>query len=209
MLQIQGEFIVRWYWLSSEANELADHLSRGRIAEFAAALMGAAFLLANAKLKWAKDAGRVRQLDPLNPVDQVAMAKLVPHAKERRDMYEYARQTRAEVRLQAAAKGMLVRRALLAEARDFASAYPHIRAADTKRLPSFGSTRARLHFSPVTAAVRCIFFFFCVAANVQDVACMPRVSRDVAIMYPRTDIYYGLAHHVLTRVDQLMDNSRG
>ena len=32
-LQVQHSFLVRWFWLSSEANSLADHLSRGRRGE--------------------------------------------------------------------------------------------------------------------------------------------------------------------------------
>ena len=48
-LQVQHSFLVRWFWLSSEANLLADqHLSRGRELEFQRDVVSSGFWSANA-----------------------------------------------------------------------------------------------------------------------------------------------------------------
>ena len=47
-LQVQHSFLVRWFWLSSEANSLADHLSRGRELEFQKEVASSGFWSAGA-----------------------------------------------------------------------------------------------------------------------------------------------------------------
>ena len=58
-MQIQGDYILQFFWLASEDNELADHVSRDREAEF---LRAAAGSLGNVTLQRLAGAGQVRQL---------------------------------------------------------------------------------------------------------------------------------------------------
>lgn len=60
VLQIQHGFILQPFWISTDDNYLADHLSRGREAEFLAALPASEFLVVPfSELKRHRDAGRV------------------------------------------------------------------------------------------------------------------------------------------------------
>ena len=113
ILQIQHECLLRFFWVSTHENVLADHLSRGRIQAFFDAL--AAFVLfvpalTVADIVWESDAGRVRTLDmsaPFNAQDMAALELLA--CQPFRDMYAYSSQVRAVVVIQAASRGLLAR----------------------------------------------------------------------------------------------------
>ena len=58
--QLEADFILRCFWLSTHDNVLADHLSRGREAEFLHAVHACSFLLDGVRLNRHADAGSVR-----------------------------------------------------------------------------------------------------------------------------------------------------
>ena len=57
---IEFDFLLAFYWLSSEENELADHLSHGRIAEFMLAAAFSSFFAKGVTLVARADAGRTK-----------------------------------------------------------------------------------------------------------------------------------------------------
>ena len=73
VLQVKGTFILQPYWLSSAANYLADCLSRGKVAEFLAAVPQSDFLMPGAVLFERPDAGRTVTLSD-NPYNDGASA---------------------------------------------------------------------------------------------------------------------------------------
>ena len=63
-LQVQREFVIQSYWLSSGDNYLSDDLSRGRIGHFYARLAGSGFLSVPVTAVQARpDAGRIVRFD--------------------------------------------------------------------------------------------------------------------------------------------------
>ena len=71
--QVRGGYIVRMFWLPSEENIEADHLSRGREADFLEAVLARSFLVEGAVLRRDPRCGEVRKL-PDYSVDVVATA---------------------------------------------------------------------------------------------------------------------------------------
>ena len=116
LLQISFNFIIRYHYVPSEENVLADHLSRGRIAQFWLAVRQShGFFTGTVVL--ASDAGRVlgknhtaRQYGTWTILDA---SKLAAFRQPHRVMEQYSREVLAAVLIQAFARGFLVRRKLL------------------------------------------------------------------------------------------------
>ena len=121
LLQVEHTFIIRFNWIPTDDNTMADHLSRGRIEAFYLAVAAAAvtvggffvggFFLAGkaVRLRMAADAGRtlgtnlsVRQWVPRSD-------RLLALARPIVDMAKYSLQVRSAVIIQAAARGMFAR----------------------------------------------------------------------------------------------------
>ena len=109
VLQIRFDCILRFFWLSTTANYLADHLSRDRAAAFLAEARASGELDADAVLVPEPDAGRTRTLDMTAPFNEADMAAIAAAANERVDMAVHSRHVGAAVVLQAAARSLLAR----------------------------------------------------------------------------------------------------
>ena len=112
ILQIVGNFLLCFSWVSSEDNEMADHLSReGGLPRFLEAVARRAFVAELAQLQALPGAGRVRNLDSSVPFNAADVARLSAQARAPPDMLWLSRVLPAIVCLQAAARGWLARRA--------------------------------------------------------------------------------------------------
>jgi hypothetical protein len=112
ILQIVGNFLLCFSWVSSEDNEMADHLSReGGLPRFFEAVARRAFVVEPAQLQALPGAGRVRNLDTSVPFNSADVARLSSQARAPPDMLWLSRVLPAIVCLQAATRGWLARRA--------------------------------------------------------------------------------------------------
>jgi hypothetical protein len=112
ILQIVGNFLLCFSWVSSEDNEMADHLSReGGLPRFFEAVARRAFVVEPAQLQALPGAGRVRNLDTSVPFNAADVARLSSQARAPPDMLWLSRVLPAVVCLQAATRGWLARRA--------------------------------------------------------------------------------------------------
>ena len=113
MLQIQHPFVIAYHWISTDDNVLADHLSRGRLERFWAAVAAmvatGVFLRLKAKVRLARDAGRTLGSNLKARHWMPSIDGLSDLARPRVDMSVLSAQIRAAVILQAAARGMLAR----------------------------------------------------------------------------------------------------
>ena len=112
VLQIVGDFLLCFSWVSSEDNEMADHLSReGGLPRFLEAVHRRAFVDDPALLSPLPGAGRVRNLDMSSPFNAADVALLSARARTPVDMPWLSHVLPAVVCLQAAVRGWLTRRA--------------------------------------------------------------------------------------------------
>ena len=112
VLQIVGDFLLCFSWVSSEDNEMADHLSReGGLPRFLEAVHRRAFVADPALLSPLPGAGRVRNLDMSSPFNAADVALLSARARTPVDMQWLSHVLPAVVCLQAAMRGWLTRRA--------------------------------------------------------------------------------------------------
>ena len=112
VLQITGDFLLCFNWVSSEDNEMADLLSReGGIELFPEAVKRRAFVDDPALLQPMPGAGRVRNLDMSIPFGSEDMKQLSARARAPVDMLWLSRALPAIVCIQAVARGWLHRRA--------------------------------------------------------------------------------------------------
>lgn len=188
ILQIKGNFVLRYFWLSSEQNHLSDHLSRGRVDEFLLTALPSGFFLIGVMVLIAyRDGGRVRAYDSLPPILLaatlgVSSLRRPPHS----NMVEYSRRVRATVRIQAVARGILTRAKLRAatalvpeliniDYERFAAAQPDVDIDSTMAVPlgtsspSPGDTRVRIGLQP-SGAIRWFFYLFCCCGEVEAMA---------------------------------------
>lgn len=176
VLQIQGNFILRYFWLGTHENYLADHLSRGRVREFLLEVAGSGFLLAGVILTAPRDGGRTRTFDNLDPFQlfgtlTVAALACARGTRRNRNMLLYSRQVKAAVQLQAAARGRLVRARAAADAALFALAHPQADVNETTPVevttaaPTPTGMRARRQVTPY-GSVRFFFYLFSCCCDV-------------------------------------------
>jgi hypothetical protein len=112
VLQIVGHFLLCFSWVSSEDNEMADHLSReGGLPRFLEAVRRRAFVADPALLHALPGAGRVRNLDMSVPFNAEDRERLSALARTPPDMLWLSRVLPAVVCMQAAIRGWLSRRA--------------------------------------------------------------------------------------------------
>ena len=173
--QIQGNFVLRYFWLSTHDNYLADHLSRGRVHDFLALVAAAGFLAAGvAVLRHPRDGGRTRTFDALDPHAMFALSVAVLTSDPRPpDMGEYSRQVKAVVSLQAVARGCSVRRALARDKARLALAYPGVDTSGTSFVPVAtskpipGGMRVRRHVTAYGSVRFFIYLFGCCCPTVE------------------------------------------
>ena len=78
MLQIRYGFVLQPFWIATEDNFLADHLSRGRVAAFLAALPTANFLVVPfSEIKQHPEAGRVHTFSSAQDPGMAALRQLL------------------------------------------------------------------------------------------------------------------------------------
>ena len=78
MLQIRYGFVLQPFWIATEDNFLADHLSRGRVAAFLAALPTADFLVVPfSEIKQHPEAGRVHTFSSVQDPGMAALRQLL------------------------------------------------------------------------------------------------------------------------------------
>ena len=120
LLQVEHTFIIRFNWIPTDDNTMADHLSRGRIEAFYLAVAAEAMIVGffvggffwagkAVRIRMAAEAGRtlgtdlsVRQWVPRSD-GLLALARPIV------DMAKYSMQVRSAVIIQAAARGMFAR----------------------------------------------------------------------------------------------------
>ena len=111
VLQVRFDCLLRFFWLSSEDNELADDLSReDGLARFLSVIHERGFLDASATLAAAPNAGRTRTLDLSAPISEDDLAAIGRWRRPHVDMVAFYRQVPAAVRIQAVARGFLSRK---------------------------------------------------------------------------------------------------
>jgi hypothetical protein len=110
VLQIKFDCLIRFFWLASEDNSMADPLSRENgLDAFLIEVQRRAFVVPPAVLQGMPDAGRVRTLDMSAPFHATDMAAIAALSRTRVDMAELSRQLPAIVCIQSRIRGWLVR----------------------------------------------------------------------------------------------------
>ena len=109
VIQMKCDCLLVFYWLATDENVLADHLSRGRIDDFVKAASYSCLFAQDAVLTPMPGIGSKRNLDMSAPLGPADMASIASSARERVDMHVRSAQVRAVVVLQAAARGLLAR----------------------------------------------------------------------------------------------------
>jgi hypothetical protein len=110
VLQIRFDCLLRFFWLKSEDNSMADPLSReDGFDAFLVEVQRRAFVVPPAVLQGMPDAGRVRTLDMSAPFNAADMAAIAALSRTRVDMAELSRQIPAIVCIQSRIRGWLVR----------------------------------------------------------------------------------------------------
>ena len=112
VLQLRHECLLRFFWIASAANLLADHLSRGRVSDFFDSLLGAGMLAPGATVRMRADAGRVRHLPQHGAFAPEDLEYIHSLGRDQVDMELYSLMVTASVLLQAAARRFLARRRL-------------------------------------------------------------------------------------------------
>ena len=113
VLQIKFDCLLRFFWLKSEDNTMADPLSReDGLETFLAEVRRRAFVVPPAVLRSMPEAGRVRNLDLSAPFNSADMAELQTQSRQRVDMAALSRMLPALVLIQATTRGWLLRRGL-------------------------------------------------------------------------------------------------
>jgi hypothetical protein len=222
VLQIKFNCLLCFYWLASEENVLADHLSRGRIEEFFAAAAYSVFFEAGVALVPQHDAGRKRNLDMSAPFNREDMAMLRAHRKPQPDMAELSRQVVAAVSLQAMARGWLARRCNRNDK-------PATAATETPISESVQSNESSAASTPSVASnadgaiksgkggrasrrvggnVRRALLLTTAMLGLVHAAPQTRgMSEQMgSVTYPRATLYEGLPGHLLGKLDELLDN---
>jgi hypothetical protein len=182
-------YYLNFYWLSSEDNLLADHLSRGRWDAFLLAVYSTGFWPDDLEPELAIDAGRVRGLDS-TPIFEDVMGGLSGQTPADRGlsgvdpMEAHARETRAAVMLQALSRGFLVRH----------------RPARVRRAP-----RA----IRVGGWTRWPVMLLCLLGMLTPCGAMPEKGVNLlrtTVSYDPTDIFTGLPERLLAHLDVILDN---
>ncbi|KOO34527.1 hypothetical protein Ctob_016684, partial [Chrysochromulina tobinii] len=110
---IKFDCLIRFFWLKSEDNSMADPLSReDGLEAFLAEVQRQAFVVPPAVIQGMPDAGRVRNLDMSAPFNAADMEVLQGQSRQRVDMAALSRMLPAVVFIQSMLRGWLVRRDL-------------------------------------------------------------------------------------------------
>ena len=206
LLQLEYTFVIRYQWISTVDNELADHLSRGRIAAFYAAIALAAYGFFKAGravvIKMAEASGRALGMDPTvreykRWSIQAAAAGLLKHKQPRVDMFELSRQIAAAVDIQAAARGMLVRTTRFVRVYGGANVADQVSRLPRQQHAGFGRPRK--------SRIRLLFMLMCVCGTVAAPNSRAGSSADPATAGARTDLYTGLPGSLPEWLDGIMD----
>ena len=113
VLQIKFDCLIRFFWLKSEDNSMADPLSRENgLDAFLIEVQRRAFVVPPAVLQGMPNAGRVRNLDMSAPFNAADMEALQVQSRQRVDMAALSRMLPAVVFIQSLLRGWLVRRDL-------------------------------------------------------------------------------------------------
>ena len=233
VLQIKFDCLIRFFWLKSEDNSMADPLSRENGLEaFLAEVQRQAFVVPPAVPQGMPDAGRVRNLDMSAPFNAADMEVLQGQSRQRVDMAALSRMLPAVVFIQSMLRGWLVRRDLgrFAPPRGtafgiLARAYLPVRipekapvdsvcevgrwAAPAISVPSVYSRpkkatrRGTRNGSRLSVAL--------VAALVGGAVAMPArdgySAQQASVPYTRAMLYDGLPAHNIGLLDDLMGNA--
>ena len=184
MLQIEFGCLIRYFWLGTKENFLADHLSRGREMAF--------LRLVYASLFWAPevipapypDRGRTRTLERREV--QVTRSSLQGFQVPRRNMAEYAMQVTAAVLIATVARGWLCRR----------------------RLARRAHVRARLVLAPHGGAKKVSLLLITCVVGVRAVdggGNSAYIVQETSVQYQRADLYTGLSEALSSRLDEILD----
>lgn len=202
VLQVQHQCLLRFFWLSSADNFLADDLSRDRVARFLQLVYVVGFWARNVVPRPSLEGGRVRVLDASEPLGARDLAVFKKHRRPRRDMQKYSREVSAAVMLQAVARGFLVRvtaqRGFEGGDDEAAQGVP----ADTATAPR---AQVRGHVRGARGALRLLLIFMSLMGG----RCGEHdgsLKIATSVPYARADIFTGLPGALLSRVEQVMDN---
>lgn len=111
VLQVRFDCVLRFFWVSTTDNYLADHLSReNRVPDFLREVMDSDFLMEGAVLTPQPDSGRVRTLDMTAPFSEADMEAMRGVGRGHVDMFWLSQAVVAAVAIQAAVRGWLRRR---------------------------------------------------------------------------------------------------
>ena len=229
VLQIKFDCLIRFFWLKSEDNSMADPLSReDGLEAFLAEVQRQAFVVPPAVIQGMPDAGRVRNLDMSAPFNAADMEVLQGQSRQRVDMAALSRMLPAVVFIQSMLRGWLVRRDLgrFAPPRGtafgiLARAYlpektpekapgdsvrevgrwaaPAISMPSVYSRPKKATRRGTRSSSRVSVAL--------VAALVSGAAAMPArdgySAQQASVPYTRAMLYEGLPAHNVALLDEL------
>jgi hypothetical protein len=185
VLQIRYDVLLLFFWLSTHANYLADHLSRGRLDAFLAAV-GFGALEMGAVPRALPGAGRVRTLDLSSPLDSSDMAIIAAGAEgPPSDMAYYSACVSAAVVLQAAIRKWLALR-------------KHTRLRRARPTRRRRATRA----DGIWRRTPLIMMIAGAGAVRQDHMSIQQAS----VSYPPASLYEGLPEHMMARVDEIIFN---
>ena len=178
-VQVQYQFVLQPFWLSSEANEDADHLSRGREAEFLKSVYANGFWSPSVVPIRHGTAGSVRRL-PENRGDMSALSASVERAMQRRD----------------------ARAASTMSSADDSRARP-LEESHLGTCPSnpTGNSASHLRFclSSVMLLRRVLVLFLMLPA-------VGAAPFGVSVHYARASLFEGLAAARAARLEELLDN---
>ena len=196
VLQLRFQCILKFFWLGTKENFLADDLSRGRIEQFLRLVYVSGFWKQGVEAQPLSGGGRTRRLDESPPIDRSVLAA---HARPRRDMLQYQRQVAAVVMIQAAVRGLLSRAAIVREGQKGADR-PVEQASDRSGLRRSravrGGGRGGLRLVTLLSIFGCVL----------SVGSEPHV-RSVgwpSAGGPPTDFYTGLSEAQCRRVDEIL-----
>ena len=194
LLQLEGGFVLRFVWISTHDNYLADHLSRGRWHEFLADAAVAGILSAGMAFSLVAQLGRKRTLDTTPPLPSVDLESVRLRLAERTPIMLYASWVSAALSIQRFARGALARRRLAA-ARD----------AAVERVGAFPRPMRRVP-GPVPGTTRILFLLMCGLGLAAGGGRGGATAQDASLGFYTTDLFNGLPAELATRADEVLDN---
>ena len=219
VLQVRFSCVLKFYWLDTVANYLADHLSRDRADDFLAQVGTSGEIDEGVELVAEPNAGRTRTLDMSAPFSDADMAAIAAASQGYVDMVQHSRRVSAVVRLQALARGFLSRlyaRECELDLESILNVSHHGQThpefdedsvmSVTENAPAYFAAQQR-HASarPAGGVARLVFLSMMVMGG----GASPHDSysaQSASVQFPRASLFTGVPEMWVSRLDALLDN---